>query len=145
MFDINVFFENFKDRKDYEELSNILKDVSEVYHDGKFLTIKDVMIPNLAFKPELNDFPDKLKEHGWDEFDIDMIQMAIKLYRVKELDSDLEAFALCNMCKDLFPEKTELLDLVIQDLEKGTDNREKYVDLFDLQSDLVNMILYYMS
>ena len=49
------------------------------------------------------------------------------------------------MCKDLFPQKTELFDLIIEDLEKGSDNRSKYVDLFDLKSGIVNLVLFYMS
>ena len=145
MFDINVYFENFKDKEGYEELSKILKTDSEVYHDGTFLTVQIILIPKLEFKPELNAFPDKLKDYGWNDFDIDMVKIGIKLYKVKDRNSDLEAYALCNMCKDLFPEKTELFDLIIEDLEKGTDNRDRYVDLFDLQSDIVNTILYYMS
>ena len=54
---------------------------------------------------------------------------------------------MCLVLKDLFPEKTELINLMIKDLESGMkeDHRSKYVELFDLQSDIANMVLFYMS
>lgn len=148
MFDINVFFENFKDRNGFDELSKKLRDISEPELDGRVVKVREVDIPCYSFKPELKNFTKELENNNWDQLDIDMFGNALKIYRA-EYDAsnynDIQIFSLCMMCKDLFPEKTELFDLIIEDLEKGTDNRSKYVDLFDLQSNIVNSILFYMS
>jgi len=145
MFDINTYFENFKDRNGYKELSKTLKSVSELCHDGTYVELDNFKIPSYNHKPELEKFSNELEKKNWNSFDIDMFNFGLKLYTSKELENDIEAFSLCMLCKDLFPEKTELFELIIQDLEKGTDNRSEYVELFDLQSDIVNCILFYMS
>lgn len=145
MFDVNQFFENFKDRKNYDELSVKLQDASQLVFDGKYIKIKNINIPSYSPKQDLDHFYKELEINQWEEQDVEMVKMGIRLYKTNELKNDFEALSLCMTCKDLFPEKTELFDFIIEDLIKGTDNRKKYVELFDLNSDLVNIILFYMS
>jgi hypothetical protein len=145
MFDINTFFENFEDRNRYTELSQKLKKSSELVFDGEYIKMKDVNIPYYKVKDVLDVFPKELENSNWDEGDVHLMKIAVNLYKNEEVKDDMEAFSLCVMCKDLFPEKTELFDLIIGDLHKDTDNREKYVELFDLKSDIVNLVLFYMS
>ena len=145
MFDINTFFENFEDRNRYTELSQKLKKSSELVFDGEYIKMKDVNIPYYKVKEEINEFVTELQNNDWDGNDIHLMKIAVNLYKNEEVKDDMEAFSLCVMCKDLFPEKTELFDLIIGDLHKDTDNREKYVELFDLKSDIVNLVLFYMS
>jgi len=145
MFDINVFFTNFKDRNGYKELSQKLQNASELEISNNFVKLKNFTIPMCNIKDELNDFPKELEKMNWGSNDIELVKTSINIYKNNELKDDLEAFSLCMLCKALFPEKTELFDLIIEDLEKGTDNRSMYVNLFDLQSDIVNLILFYMS
>lgn len=145
MFDVNQFFENFKDRKNYDELSVKLQNASQLVFDGKYIKIKNINVPSYSPKQDLDNFHKELESSGWEEEDIEMVKLGIRLYKTHELKNDFEALSLCMTCKDLFPEKTELFDFIIGDLIKGTDNRKKYVELFDLNSDLVNIILFYMS
>jgi len=145
MFDINTFFSNFQDRNGYDKLSEKLKISSELVFDGTYTYIKDIKIPYYKVKDVIDEFPKELENNNWDTSDIHLMKIGINIYKNEEVKDDLEAFSLCILCKDLFPEKTELFELIIQDLEKGTDNRSEYVELFDLQSDIVNCILFYMS
>ena len=145
MFDINAFFTNFQDRKGYAKLSAKLKDSSELVFDGKYINMKGLRIPYYTVKEELDEFPKELENNKWDENDIHLMKIGINIHKNEEVKDDVEAFSLCILCKALFPEKTELFDLVIEDLEKGSDNRSKYVELFDLKSDIVILILFYMS
>ena len=140
-----MFFTNFKDRNGYKELSQKLQNASELEISNNFVKLKNFTIPMCNIKDELNDFPKELEKMNWGSNDIELVKTSINIYKNNELKDDLEAFSLCMLCKALFPEKTELFDLIIEDLEKGTDNRSMYVNLFDLQSDIVNLILFYMS
>ena len=72
-----------------------------------------------------------------------MVSFGIKVFSDQEIDNDIEALLLCTMLKDMFPEKTDLIDLIIVDLQSGMkeDHRESYKELFDL----MNIVLYYMS
>jgi hypothetical protein len=145
MFDINTFFQNFQDRNGYNKLSEKLKKSSELVFDGEYITMKDTKIPYYKVKEEINEFVTELQNNDWDGNDIHLMKIAVNLYKNEEVKDDMEAFSLCIMCKDLFPEKTELFDLIIEDLKKDTDNRSKYVELFDMKSDIVNLVLFYMS
>ena len=145
MFNINGFFENFSDRPGYDELYMKLEKATELVFNGTFTKIKNFSLPNYDVKTELNDFPKELEKLSWDHSDIELVKVGINIYKNKDLSDDIEAFSLCMLRQALFPAPPELFDLIIDDLEKGTDNRSKYVELFDLHSDIVNSILYYMS
>ncbi len=147
MFNIINLFENFSNRKNYEKLSKILAESSKLEFSGNFITISNTTIPYYETKPELDQFCSLLEYEGWKIEDIQSIKLAIKIYKNQEIENDIEAFFICLILKDLFPGKTELIDLMIKDLESGMkeDNRDKYVELFDLQSDITNMVLFYMS
>jgi len=147
MFNLVSLFENFSDRKNYDTLHKILEESSKLEFNGKFITIGDANIPFYETKEELDNFCSLLEYEGWEQEDIQSIRFGIKIYKNQEIENDVEAFFLCLMLKDLFPEKTELIDLMLKDLVSGMkeDNRDKYVELFDLQSDIANMVLFYMS
>lgn len=145
MFDINAFFENFSKNKGYERLAERLKDASEMIHNGKFIKVKNMNIPELEFKPELDEFSTELEKEGWEKPDISMFETGLRLYKSKPLENDLDAFFVCMLCKDLFPEKTELFDMIRDDLINGHRNPMNYVDLFDLESPEVLSLLIYMS
>ena len=145
MFDIINFFQNFQDRNGYAELSEKLKKSSELVFNGEYIKVKNVNIPYYKVKDEIDEFPKELESSNWENVDVQLVKIAINLYKNEEIKDDFEAFLLCVMCKDLFPEKTELFDLIIEDLHLQTDNRSKYVELFDLKSDIVNLVLFYMS
>ena len=147
MFNLMSLFKNFSDRKNYEKLHDILDSSSKLEFSGNYIMINDTSIPYYETKEELDEFCSLLEYEDWCAEDIQSIRLAIKIYKSQEIENDIEAFFMCLMLKDLFPEKTELIDLMIKDLESGMkeDNRDKYVELFDLQSDIANMVLFYMS
>ena len=145
MFDINGFFENFSQNKGYSKLAEKLKDASEMVQTGKFIKVRNMNIPELQFKPELDEFTKELEKEGWDKSDIGMFQSGLNLYISKPLENDLEAFFHCMLCRDLFPEKTELFNMIENDLIKGIRNPMSYCDLFKLDSPEVIQLLIYMS
>jgi hypothetical protein len=147
MFNLASLFENFSNRKNYEKLRKTLIETSKLVFNGKFIKHGDIDIPFYETSEELDKFCSLLEYENWDQEDIQSIRLGIKIYKNQEIENDIEAFFMCLMLKDLFPEKTELIDFIIKDLETGLkeDNRNKYVDLFDLQSEIANMVLFYMS
>lgn len=145
MFDINGFFENFTKNKEYSKLAEKLKDASEMVQTGKIIKVKNINIPELVFKPELDEFTKELEKEGWSVSDIAMFQYGLNLYTSKPLENDLEAFVRCMLCRDLFPEKTELFDIIEEDLKNGVRNPMNYCDLFELESPEVIQLLIYMS
>ena len=147
MFNVVSLFKNFSDRKNYDTLYKILEESSKLEFNGKFITVGDADIPFYETSPELDNFCSLLEYEGWTQEDIQSIRFGIKIYKNQEIENDVEAFFLCLMLKELFPEKKELIDLILKDLESGMkeDNRDKYVELFDLESDIANMVLFYMS
>jgi len=144
MFDIIQFFTAFSDRPGYTELLEKLKDSSEYVFQGGFIELKGEKIPSCGFKSSLDTFSDELLKLNWDQQDVEVMKHAIAMYKNEDINDDFQAYLKCLLCRDLFPEKTDLFNLILEDLEKGTDNRDKYVDLFDLQSVHVNELLFSM-
>lgn len=147
MFNLCRFFDNFNDRPRYDGLSKILKPISELVFTGKYFKYNNINIPLFDTKNELDMFTKVLERSDWTEDDINTVAFAIKLYKNQKVENDYEAFLLCNILKDLFPDKTDLLDLLIRDIltNMEEDHRKEYLDLFDLDSDLMKMVLFYMS
>ena len=147
MFNIVSLFENFSDRKNYNKLLKTLIESSKLQFNGKFIKIENVEIPFYETNPELDKFCSLLEYEGWDREDIQSVKLGIKIYKNQELENDIEAFFMCLILKDLFPEKADIIDFLIKDLDSGMkeDHRNKYVELFNLQSDIANMVLFYMS
>ena len=147
MFNLRSFFSNFQYRNKYNELSIHLKNISNLLFSGKYVNFNNSMIPYYDTNPKLDDFHLLLEASDWAPGDIESVKLGIKIFKNQEIETDAEAFVLCLMLLDMFPEKTDLIDLIIEDLQSGMkqDNRDKYKDLFDLNSEIMNMVLFYMS
>ena len=147
MFNLQSFFSNFQDRNKYDKLSLHLKNISDLSFSGKYIDFNNSRIPYYDTNPKLNDFHLLLEASDWAPGDVESVKLGIKIFKNQEIETDAEAFVLCLIIRDMFPEKTDLIDLIIEDLQSGMkqDNRNKYKDLFDLNSEIMNMVLFYMS
>lgn len=125
--DIFSEFEVFNDRPNYEQFK---KQLPELIRDGK-----------------IGEFRFELKKNGWDDMDITMVDFIYRMSTGGDIETDFEAFSVCVTLKSLFPEKTESIEYIMQDLIENTDNRAKYTDLFDMvpESPLIMPLLAYMS
>lgn len=147
MFNLQSFFSNFKDRNKYDKLSIHLNNITDFSFSGKYVDFNNSRIPYYETNPKLDNFHLLLEECKWSREDIESVKLGVKIFKNHNIETDSEAFVLCIMLRDMFPEKTDLIDLIIEDLESGMkkDNRDKYKDLFDLDSEIMNMVLFYMS
>lgn len=125
--DIFNEFEVFNDRPNYEQFK---KQLPELIRDGK-----------------ISEFRTELKKNGWDDIDITMVDFIYRISTGGDIETDFEAFSVCVTLKSLFPEKTESIEYIMQDLIENTDNRAKYTDLFDMvsESPMIMPLLAYMS
>ena len=95
----------------------------------------------------IDKFKQDLKNDGWDDVDTTYVDFMYRMSIGGSINNDFEAMAVCVTLKSLFPEKTESIEFIMNDLIEGTDNRANYVDLFDLvpNSTLIIPLMAYMS
>ena len=125
------FFENFKECKDYQKHIKKLTKLSEhrvrdVIKLGKF------EIPDVGPDPKIDNFYKNLTE--WNQKDILEIKFFIKIYNGGSVETLEEAILLIHILKKNNPEKTEVLDKILDDISKNNlENADRYVKLLDLE------------
>ena len=116
-------FSKFHNEKNYDELYQKLKGLSEFYLRD-MLKLGDLEIPDIGPNPEILDFHLMLQD--WDEKNREEVKYAIKVYEGGTVESLEEAIILMEILKRNHPEKREIIDVMINDIINN-----KFEDIFD--------------
>ena len=138
--EIVEYFSKFRGNKNYDVLLDKFRDLTRIRLKGT-IELKDHKLPELGPSDDLEKFPSLLKD--WHEQDVLEIKNIIKLYDTGEIESLEEAIILIHVLKRKSEDYPEILDKILEDLEKGEFKEiEKYNQLLEFQQNPQDSIIY---